>query len=187
MKHEAIKVAVATILRQVGEDPEREGLLDTPARVARMYDELLSGYTQDPQAILRAVFATEGYDQMVILREIEFDSLCEHHMVPFRGHASVAYIPDKKVIGISKLARIVDMFSRRLQIQERMTDQIARFIMDNLAPLGVAVVVDAQHECMNIRGVKKRDSVMTTSAMLGKFRDDSDVRSEFLRLIGRGT
>jgi len=181
----AIQGGVLRILDAIGENPQREGLKDTPARVARMYGELLGGYDQSPDPLVRAVFAADGYDQMVILRDIEFDSLCEHHMVPFRGHAHVGYLPQDKVLGVSKLARVVDMFAHRLQIQERLTEQIAGFLVEHLAPRGVGVVVEAQHQCMNIRGVRKRDSVMVTSSMQGEFRDDHAVRDEFLRLIGR--
>ena len=182
MNHDAIRDAVEHLLLAVGEEPEREGLLGTPGRVARMYEELLEGYALDTSSITSAVFSAEGYDQLVLLRSIEFDSLCEHHLLPFRGKAAVAYLPDKKVIGISKLARIVDLFARRLQVQERMTEQIATFIMEHLQPLGVGVIVEAQHQCMGIRGVRKRHSVMTTSALHGAFRDDAKVRAEFLQL-----
>ena len=184
-KGDTVEKAVKDILKAVGEDPEREGLLGTPGRVSRMYQELLSGYDRDGGDLIRAVFDSEEYDQMVILKDIVFDSLCEHHMLPFRGLAHVGYLPSRKVLGVSKLARVVDMFARRLQIQERMTEQIAGFLMRHLKPQGVAVVVEAQHQCMNIRGVKKRQSVMVTSAMHGVFRDDAAVRTEFLRLAGR--
>lgn len=183
--HERIEAATTDILTAVGEDPSREGLLDTPKRVARMYDELLSGYRTDPAKLINnAIFDVE-YDDMVIVRDIEFSSLCEHHMLPFLGHAHVAYIPCGKVIGLSKIPRIVDMFSRRLQVQERMTRQIANFINEVLDPRGVAVVVEGQHMCSMMRGVQKGDASMTTSAMLGTFRDKPEVRSEFMSHLGR--
>ncbi|MBI5671208.1 MAG: GTP cyclohydrolase I FolE [Chloroflexi bacterium] len=183
--HERIEAATTDILTAVGEDPNREGLLNTPQRVARMYDELLSGYRTDPAKLLNnAIFDVE-YDDMVIVRDIEFSSLCEHHMLPFLGHAHVAYIPRGKVIGLSKIPRIVDMFARRLQVQERMTRQIANFINEVLDPRGVAVVVEGQHMCSMMRGVRKGDASMTTSAMLGTFRDKPEVRSEFMSHLGR--
>lgn len=180
-----IEDAVADILEAVGEDVEREGLLNTPKRVARMYDELLSGYRTDPvQLINDALFDVE-YDDMVIVRDIEFASMCEHHMLPFLGHVHVAYIPRGKVIGLSKIPRIVDMFARRLQLQERMTRQIASFIDEVLNPHGVAVVAEGKHMCSMIRGVEKHDSSMTTSAMLGTFLTNDNTRREFLALLDR--
>lgn len=182
---EQIEAATTDILTAVGEDPSREGLLNTPRRVAKMYDELLSGYRTDPARLINnAIFDVE-YDDMVIVRDIEFSSLCEHHMLPFLGHAHVAYIPRGKVIGLSKIPRIVDMFARRLQVQERMTRQIANFINEVLDPHGVAVVVEGQHMCSMMRGVRKGDASMTTSAMLGTFRDKPEVRSEFMSHLGR--
>jgi GTP cyclohydrolase I len=182
---EQIEHATTEILTAVGEDPNREGLLNTPHRVAKMYGELLSGYRTDPiKLINNAIFDVE-YDDMVIVKDIEFSSLCEHHMLPFIGHAHVAYIPRGKVIGLSKLPRIVDMFARRLQVQERMTRQIANFINEVLDPMGVAVVVDGKHMCSMIRGVKKHDSSMTTSTMLGIFRDNLSTRNEFMSHLSR--
>ncbi len=183
---EAIKNSIRDILKAIGEDPEREGLKDTPARVARSYDELLAGYRTDPRRLINGALFDVKYDGMVIVRDIEFYSMCEHHMLPFIGRAHVAYIPQEKIIGLSKIPRIVDMFSRRLQIQEKMTRQIAEFIDAVLKPAGVAVVVEALHMCSMIRGVKKHDSRMTTSTMLGAFRTDMSTRMEFLDNISRG-
>jgi GTP cyclohydrolase IA len=181
----AIESAVTSILEAVGEDPWREGLRSTPDRVARSWEELLSGYRTDPTRLINnAIFDVE-YDDMVIVRDIEYFSQCEHHMLPFMGHAHVAYVPNEKVIGLSKIPRIVDMFSRRLQVQERLTRQIAEFINDVLQPRGVAVVMDGTHMCSMMRGVNKCHSGMTTSAMLGVFRDDKDTRAEFMAHIQR--
>ena len=180
-----IEKATSEILTAVGEDPNREGLLNTPHRVAKMYGELLSGYRMDPAKLINnAIFDVE-YDDMVIVKDIEFSSLCEHHMLPFIGHAHVAYIPRGKVIGLSKIPRIVDMFASRLQVQERMTRQIANFINEVLEPMGVAVVVDGKHMCSMMRGVEKHDSSMTTSTMLGAFRANVSTRNEFLSHLGR--
>jgi len=173
------------VLRYIGEDPDREGLLDTPDRMVRAWDKLFSGYRQDPECILNRVFC-DGCDEMVVLRDIEFYSTCEHHFLPFFGRISIAYLPAGKVVGVSKLARLVECFARRLQIQERMTRQIAEAIMRHLLPLGVGVVASAQHLCMTSRGVEKQNSVMVTSAMLGVFREDEKSRREFLDLIGAG-
>jgi len=181
----AIQIAVKNILTAVGEDPEREGLLRTPERVARMYEELLAGYRTDPLAMVNDALFEVEYDEMVIVRDIEFYSLCEHDMLPFIGRAHVAYIPRGRVIGLSKIPRIVDMFARRLQVQERMTRQIADFLCELLNPQGVGVVVEALHLCSMIRGVKKHDSRMTTSTMLGVFRTDLALRMEFLDNISR--
>lgn len=182
---ERIEHATTEILTAVGEDPNREGLLNTPHRVAKMYGELLRGYRTDPiKLINNAIFDVE-YDDMVIVKDIEFSSLCEHHMLPFIGHAHVAYIPKGKVIGLSKIPRIVDMFASRLQVQERMTRQIANFINEVLDPLGVAVVVDGKHMCSMMRGVKKHDSSMTTSTMIGAFRSNQSTRNEFMAHLGR--
>lgn len=178
---------VFDLLRAVGEDPEREGLKNTPDRVARMYGELLSGYADDPAGIINNALFDIDYDEMVIVRDIEFYSLCEHHMLPFIGRAHIAYIPKGKVIGLSKIPRIVDMYARRLQIQERMTRQIADFIQGTLNPQGVAVVVEAMHMCAMMRGVKKHDARMTTSAMHGSFRANLATRQEFLDNVGRGS
>ncbi|MBI5955107.1 MAG: GTP cyclohydrolase I FolE [Chloroflexi bacterium] len=182
----AIETAVTQILQAVGEDARREGLQFTPRRVARMYHELLGGYTVDSTAIINGALFEVQYDEMVIVRDIEFYSLCEHHMLPFIGRAHVAYIPNGKVLGLSKIPRIVDMYARRLQVQERMTRQIADFLRDLLKPQGVAVVVEAMHLCSMMRGVKKHDARMTTSAMHGAFRANLASREEFLANISRG-
>ena len=180
-----IEKAVREILIAVGEDVDREGLVDTPARVARMYTELLSGMREDPKKHLKSVFHEE-YDEIVLLRDIPFYSLCEHHMLPFIGVAHVAYLPVDKVLGVSKLARIVNCFSSRLQTQERLASQISNFIMKNLKPMGVAVVLEASHSCMTIRGVKKPGSMMVTSSLRGLFRKDPRSRNEVLSLIRDG-
>ncbi|GIV66146.1 MAG: GTP cyclohydrolase I FolE [Chloroflexota bacterium] len=184
---ETIRQNVENILRAVGENPERDGLKRTPERVARMYEELLAGYRTDPVALVNDALFEVDYDEMVIVRDIEFYSLCEHHMLPFLGRAHVAYIPRGRVIGLSKIPRIVDMFARRLQVQERMTRQIADFLQEVLHPRGVAVVVEAIHMCSMIRGVKKHDSRMTTSSMLGAFRNNMATRMEFLDNISRSS
>lgn len=181
----AIERATRQILEAVGEDPSREGLEKTPERVARAYEELLSGYRTDPAKLINGALFDVDYSDMVIVRDIEFSSLCEHHMLPFYGHVHVAYIPNDKVVGLSKIPRIVDMFARRLQVQERMTRQIADFINEVLQPQGVAVVAEGVHMCSMIRGVEKHDSSMTTSAMLGVFREDATTRTEFLAHLGR--
>jgi GTP cyclohydrolase I len=184
--HQGIENAVRQILQAVGEDPERGGLRNTPNRIARAYDELLAGYRMDPiQLINDALFDVE-YDDMVLVRDIEFFSLCEHHMLPFMGRAHIAYIPKGKVIGLSKIPRIVDMFSRRLQVQERMTRQMADFLCSTLNPLGAGVVVEALHLCSMMRGVKKHDARMTTSTMVGSFRTNPSTRQEFLGSMSRG-
>jgi GTP cyclohydrolase I len=182
-----IEDAVRTILQTYGEDPEREGLLSTPKRVRKMYAELLAGYNTDPVKLINGAVFTEKYDEMVIVRGIEYYSLCEHHMLPFIGHAHVAYIPNNQIIGLSKIPRIVDMFSRRLQVQERLTNQIADFLMKVLEPQGVAVVLDGVHMCSMLRGVMKHDSSMTTSAMRGVFRNDAKTRSEFMEHLARAS
>ncbi len=181
-----IQTAVATILKAIGEDPQRDGLQDTPTRVARMYTELLAGYRTDPVALVNDALFDVDYDEMVIVRDIEFYSLCEHHMLPFIGRAHVAYIPKGRVLGLSKIPRIVDMFARRLQVQERLTRQIADFLDELLHPHGVAVVLEAYHLCAMIRGVKKHNARMVTSTMLGSFRTNLATRNEFLANIGRG-
>jgi len=182
----AIQEAVEKIIRAIGEDPNREGLLNTPKRVAKAYEELLEGYRIDPVKLLNNATFDVKYDDMIIIRDIEFYSLCEHHMLPFLGRAHVAYIPDGKIIGLSKIPRIVDMFSRRLQVQERMTRQIADYLNEILHPRGVAVVMEGMHLCAMIRGVRKHDSRMTTSSMLGAFRNREATRMEFLDNISRG-
>jgi GTP cyclohydrolase I len=176
--------AVRTLIRWAGDDPAREGLLDTPQRVAKSYREFFAGYEVEPCELLSRTFEeVEGYDEMVVLRDIEFESHCEHHMVPFTGKAHVAYLPTNKVVGISKLARLVDAYAKRLQIQEKMTAQIATALNDVLQPKGVAVVIEAVHQCMTSRGVHKRGSVMQTSHMLGRFREDARTRQEFFSLL----
>ena len=179
-----IEKAVREILLAVGEDAEREGLKETPERVARMYAELLAGMQEDPKKHLRSVFS-ENYDEIVLLRDIPFYSICEHHLMPFIGSAHVAYLPSGAILGVSKLARIVDCFARRLQAQERLTYQIADFIMNNLKTQGVAVVLEASHSCMTIRGIKKPGSVMVTSAVRGIFKRDPKTRNEVMSLLHR--
>jgi GTP cyclohydrolase I len=186
IENELLEESVLQLLKAVGENPEREGLKFTPKRVARMYAELLNGYHIDPVAMINGALFNITYDEMVLVRDIEFYSLCEHHILPFMGRAHVAYIPDGKVIGLSKIPRIVDMYARRLQVQERMTRQIADFLRDLLRPQGVAVVVEAVHLCSMMRGVKKHDARMTTSAMHGAFRANLATRQEFLDNISRG-
>jgi GTP cyclohydrolase I len=176
--------AVTAILKAVGEDPEREGLLDTPGRVARAYDELLVGYRVDPIALLNNALFDVTYKEMVIVTDIDFYSLCEHHMLPFIGKAHVAYIPNEKVVGLSKIPRIVEVYARRLQIQERMTRQIAQLMDELLNPFGVAVVIDGLHMCMAMRGVKKANARMRTSALRGTFADNPKTRAEFMDHIG---
>jgi GTP cyclohydrolase IA len=178
--------SVVNLLKALGENPEREGLKNTPRRVARMYSELLAGYQVDPAAMINGALFDVKYDEMVLVRDIEFYSLCEHHMLPFMGRVHVAYIPAGKVLGLSKIPRVVDMYARRLQVQERMTRQIADFLSELLKPQGVAVVVEAMHLCMMMRGVKKHDARMTTSAMHGAFRANLATREEFLANISRG-
>ncbi len=183
---EEAEAAVRTLIRWAGEDHEREGLQKTPARVVRAYEEFFAGYTQDPEEILRTTFEeTEGYDEMVVLKNISFESHCEHHMVPIIGNANIAYLPNNRVVGISKLVRVLEAYSKRLQIQEKMTSQIANAINDVLKPKGVAVVVEAEHQCMTTRGVQKPGVSMVTSTMLGAFRDDPSTRKEFLAFIGK--
>lgn len=185
---EEAEEAVRTLIRWAGDDPEREGLLDTPARVARSYGEFFSGYNTNPEELLSRTFKeVENYDEMIVLRDIRFSSHCEHHMVPFTGSAHVAYLPDKKVVGISKLARLVDAYANRLQIQEKMTAQIANALNEVLQPKGVAVVVAAIHQCMTTRGVHKEGVTMQTSHMLGRFRSDPRTRQEFFHLIRMGS
>ncbi len=178
------EAAVRTLLRWACDDPEREGLRDTPSRVAKAYEEFFVGYATDPVELLARSFEeTDGYDEMVVLRDIRFESHCEHHMAPIIGRAHIAYLPDKRVVGISKLARVLEAFSKRLQIQERLTAQVANSIQDVLRPKGVAVVVDATHQCMTTRGVHRPGVTMVTSHMLGAFRDDPSTRREFLAII----
>lgn len=178
--------AVRTLIRWAGDDPEREGLLDTPSRVVRSYEEFYAGYNDDPAQILARTFSeVEGYDEIVALTDIRFESHCEHHMVPIIGKAHIAYLPNRRVVGISKLARLVEVYAKRLQIQEKMTVQIADTLNDILQPNGVAVVIEAAHQCMTTRGVHKDGVSMVTSRMLGVFRDNLSTRQEFLAMIGR--
>jgi GTP cyclohydrolase I len=182
---EQAEAAVRTLLRWAGDDPDREGLRDTPSRVARSYKEFFVGYGVDPFALLERTFEeTDGYDEIVLLRDIRLESTCEHHMAPIIGRVHVAYLPHRRVVGISKLARVVDAYAKRLQIQEKLTAQIANTIQDVLEPKGVAVVVEAAHQCMTTRGVHKPGVTMVTSRMLGAFRDNAATRRELLAMIG---
>jgi GTP cyclohydrolase I len=186
-REEAID-AVRTLIRWAGDDPDREGLLETPDRVVRSYAEFFSGYAQDPKEILAKTFSeVDGYDEMIVMNDIRFESHCEHHMVPIIGKAHIGYLPDRRVVGISKLARLVDVYARRLQIQEKMTVQIADTLQEVLQPKGVGVVVEAAHQCMTTRGVHKPGAALVTSRMLGAFRQDVSTRREFLAIIGRST
>jgi GTP cyclohydrolase I len=181
------EAAVRTLIAWAGDDPQREGLLETPGRVVRAYREFFAGYHMDPEEVLRTTFEeVEGYDEMVTVRDIRLESYCEHHIVPIIGRAHVGYLPDRRVVGISKLARVVEIYSKRLQIQEKLTVQIADAIDRVLAPKGVAVVIEAAHQCMTTRGVHKHESLTVTSRMTGAFRDDPSTRREFLALIGQG-
>ena len=183
---EEAEAAVVTLLEWAGEDPSREGLVDTPRRVAQAYEDWFSGYQADPVLFLERTFEeVEGYDEMIVLRDITFESHCEHHMAPIIGKAHVGYLPNNKIVGISKLARVVDAFARRFQVQEKMTAQIAQCIQEVLKPKGVGVVIDAVHQCMTTRGVHKSGVSMLTSQMLGLFRKDARTRAEFLQMIGR--
>jgi GTP cyclohydrolase I len=185
VSQEQAEDAVRTLLRWAGDDPAREGLLDTPKRVAKAYREWFGGYNIDPGEYLSRTFKeVAGYDEMVVLRGIDFESHCEHHLAPLIGRAHIGYLPTNRVVGISKLARVVEAYAKRLQVQETLTAQIAQCIQDNLQPAGVAVVIDASHECMTTRGVHKRGVSMVTSQMLGVFRDDPRTRVEFLQFIG---
>lgn len=178
---------VRQILEDLGEDPKREGLVKTPQRVARAFEYLTQGYTQDPKAIInQAKFTEEDYQEMVLVKDIDFFSLCEHHILPFFGRAHVAYIPKHRIVGLSKIPRLVEVFSRRLQVQERLTTQIANTLMEELDPLGVGVVIRAEHLCMRMRGVEKQNSIVTTSAMLGAFRSQQATREEFITLVNGG-
>ncbi len=180
------EAAVRVLIRWAGDDVNRDGLLDTPARVARAWEDWFAGYNEDPQDMLARTFEeVEGYDEMILLRDIRFESHCEHHIAPIIGKAHVAYIPDKRVVGISKLARVVEVYAKRLQIQEKMTAQVANTLWDVLKPRGVAVVLEAAHECMSTRGVYKPEISTVTSRMLGAFRDSEATRREFLAIIGK--
>lgn len=187
MDLEKVQGLVETILNEIGENPSREGLLKTPKRVARAYEYLTSGYHKDIHKVLNDAIFTENYDEMVLVKDIDFYSMCEHHMLPFFGKVHIAYIPDGKIVGLSKLPRIVDVFARRLQVQERMTKEIADTINEYLKPKGVAVVSEAFHMCMMMRGVEKQNSSTTSSSMLGVFKDDPKTRLEFLSLIRPGS
>ncbi len=180
-----IAEAIRAMLQSVGENPQRQGLLRTPERFERAFHYLTGGYQQDPDKVLNGAVFDVCYDEMVVVKDIELYSLCEHHLLPFFGKCHVAYLPDKKVVGLSKIPRLVNMFARRLQIQERLTNQIAQAIQDSVKPLGVGVVIEARHLCMVMRGVEKQNSETVTSAMLGSFRDNLQTRGEFLSLIGR--
>lgn len=181
---EEVEKAVRTLIEWAGDNPDREGLIETPKRVAKAYEEFFEGYNQDPEEILRKTFEeVEGYDEMVIVKDIRLESHCEHHIVPIHGRAHIGYIPNKRVVGISKLARIVDVFGKRLQTQETMTSQIANTIQKVLDPKGVAVVIDAGHQCMTTRGVHKTESSTVTSAMKGIFKDNAVTRNEFLSFV----
>jgi len=181
----SLESAVRTLLAEIGEDPAREGLARTPERVRRMYDELTAGYHVDPDALINGACFSVDYDEMVVVRDIEFFSLCEHHLLPFIGKAHVGYLPRGRVIGLSKIPRIVDMYAQRLQVQERLTVQVADFLMERLEPKGVACVVEATHLCTMMRGVKKQEATMVTSSMVGTFRRDARTRAEFMGLIGK--
>ncbi|MGH7805152.1 MAG: GTP cyclohydrolase I FolE [Candidatus Binatia bacterium] len=183
---ESLESHVHEILRLLGEDPRREGLVKTPTRVARAYDFLTKGYGEDPRAVINGALFVEEYQEMIVCRDIDFFSLCEHHLLPFFGRATVAYIPKHHIIGISKLARLVEVFARRLQVQERLTTQIAATLMEELDPLGVGVVLRAEHLCMRMRGVEKQNSTVVTSAMFGVFRMNHETRQEFMTLLGNG-
>ena len=181
----SLEAAVRTLLAEIGEDPTRDGLARTPERVRRMYDELTAGYHVDPDALINGACFTVDYDEMVVVRDIEFFSLCEHHLLPFTGRAHVGYLPKGRVIGLSKIPRIVDMYAHRLQVQERLTVQVADFLMERLEPKGVACVVEATHLCTMMRGVKKQQATMVTSSMTGTFRRDARTRAEFMGLIDK--
>ena len=185
---EEAEAAVRVLIRWAGDDPAREGLIDTPSRVIRSYEEFFAGYSQNPRDILARTFSeVQGYDEMIVLKDIRFESYCEHHMVPIIGRAHVAYLPRERVVGISKLARLVDAFAKRLQIQEKMTAQIADTLEEVLQPLGVGVILEATHQCMSTRGVHKAGASMVTSRMLGTFRDDPSTRREFLSIVGHSS
>ncbi len=175
--------AVRQLLRFIGEDPDREGLARTPNRVAKAYEFLTRGYSQDPKEAINGALFTEDYQEMILCRDVDFYSLCEHHLLPFNGKAHVAYLPNRHIVGLSKIARMVEIYARRLQVQERMTTQIAQTIMEEIKPLGVAVVLEAEHLCMRMRGIEKQNSWVTTSAMLGRFRTHLETRQEFMNLL----
>ncbi|MGE0823167.1 MAG: GTP cyclohydrolase I FolE [Candidatus Binatia bacterium] len=180
---DGIEESVRQILEYIGEDPSREGLVKTPERVSRAFAYLTKGYAEDPQAVINQAMFTEDYQEMVLVKDIDFFSLCEHHLLPFFGRAHVAYIPKHRIVGLSKVARLVEVYSRRLQVQERLTTQLANTVMEELDPLGVGVIVRAEHLCMRMRGVEKQNSIVTTSAMLGVFRKNQATREEFITLV----
>jgi GTP cyclohydrolase I len=185
MSSQPVEAAVTAILRVLDPDPEREGLARTPERVARSLAYLTRGYQEDPKTVINGALFTEQYSEMIVVRDIDFYSLCEHHILPFFGKAHVAYLPHNHIVGISKIGRLVEVYARRLQVQERMTTQIAKTIDELLKPLGVAVVLEAEHLCMRMRGVEKQNSFVVTSAMFGAFRSNHETRAEFMNLIGR--
>lgn len=186
MNSDSLADDVRRILSQLGEDPDREGLLLTPQRVARSLRFLTKGYSEDPRSLINSALFTEDYQEMIVLKDLDFFSLCEHHILPFFGKAHVAYIPTRKIVGISKLARLVEVYARRLQVQERMTSQIANLLMDALDPQGVGVVLQAEHLCMRMRGVEKQNSIVVTSTLLGVFRSHQETRQEFMSLAANG-
>lgn len=186
MNSDSLAEYVRHILAEIGEDPEREGLVKTPERVARALRFLTKGYDEDPQAVINGALFTEDYSEMIVLKDLDFFSMCEHHILPFFGKAHVAYIPSRKIVGISKLARLVEVYARRLQVQERMTSQIANILMEALDPQGVGVVLQAEHLCMRMRGVEKQNSIVVTSTMLGVFRSHHETRQEFMSLAANG-
>ncbi|HYD49641.1 MAG TPA: GTP cyclohydrolase I FolE [Terriglobales bacterium] len=186
MSATAIEPLITQLLQSLGEDPDREGLVKTPERVARALRDLTKGYQQDPKTVINSALFTEDYSEMIVCKDIDFFSMCEHHMLPFFGTAHVAYIPKRHIVGISKMARLVEVYSRRLQVQERMTTQIANTMMEQLEPHGVGVVLRAEHLCMRMRGVEKQNSVVVTSAMLGDFRTHQETRQEFMTLVNNG-
>jgi GTP cyclohydrolase I len=186
MNSDSLADDVRRILSQLGEDPDREGLVLTPQRVARSLRFLTKGYSEDPRALINSALFTEDYQEMIVLKDLDFFSLCEHHILPFFGKAHVAYIPTRKIVGISKLARLVEVYARRLQVQERMTSQIANLLMDALEPQGVGVVLQAEHLCMRMRGVEKQNSIVVTSTLLGVFRSHQETRQEFMSLAANG-
>jgi len=187
MNSDSLAAHVRQMLTELGEDPEREGLLKTPERVARSLRFLTKGYEEDPKSVINGALFTEDYSEMIVLKDLDFFSLCEHHVLPFFGKAHVAYIPSHKIVGISKLARLVEVYARRLQVQERMTAQIANILMDELEPQGVGVVLQAEHLCMRMRGVEKQNSIVVTSIMLGTFRSPHETRQEFMSLAANGS
>ncbi len=185
--HAQVEEAVRVLLRHIGEDPDREGLKRTPGRVAAALEFLAAGYREDPKAVINgALFTEQDYQEMILVKDLDFYSLCEHHLLPFFGKGHVAYLPKHRIVGLSKLARLVEIYARRLQVQERLTTQIAQTIMEEIEPLGVAVVLEAEHMCMRMRGVEKQNSIVTTSAMLGVFRKNVETRQELMNLIRNG-